>query len=139
MKRRPRAPASRGFTMLELLVAFVILALSLGMLYRASGGSARSVGDVERYQRALVLADSLLQLRDAVPAQGWSQSGESAGYRWRISSTPHPTAVDAGNPNVPVLHEISIIVAWPEGDAMRQIALNTLRPERKPPSPGRTP
>ena len=30
----------RGFTLLELLVAFAIMAISLGMLYRARGSSA---------------------------------------------------------------------------------------------------
>lgn len=65
----------RGLTLLELLVAFAIMALSLGMLYRAMGSSARSVADVDRYQRAVVLAESLLSLRDAIPEQGLNQSG----------------------------------------------------------------
>ncbi|OPH17317.1 general secretion pathway protein GspI, partial [Azospirillum brasilense] len=66
-----RHRGQQGLTLLELLVAFAIMALALGMLYRAMGGSARSVADVDRYQRAVVLAQSLLALRDAVPEQGW--------------------------------------------------------------------
>lgn len=57
----------RGLTLLELLVAFAIMAMALGLLYRVMGGSARSAGDIERYQRAMVLAQSLLSLRDTVP------------------------------------------------------------------------
>ena len=127
----------QGFTLLELLVAFAIMALSLGMLYRASGSGARSVVDLEHYQRAVILGESLLALRDAVPEQGWNQTGESAGYNWRISSAPYATAITG--PNVPPLHEISIVITWADADRQRQFTLNTLRPQRKPPEPGRNP
>ena len=127
----------QGFTLLELLVAFAIMALSLGMLYRASGSGARSVVDIEHYQRAVILGESLLALRDAVPEQGWKQTGESAGYNWRISSAPYATAITG--PNVPPLHEISIVITWADADRQRQFTLNTLRPQRKPPEPGRNP
>ena len=127
----------QGFTLLELLVAFAIMALSLGMLYRASGSGARSVVDIEHYQRAVILGESLLALRDAVPEQGWNQTGESAGYNWRISSAPYATAITG--PNVPPLHEISIVITWADADRQRQFTLNTLRPQRMPPEPGRNP
>lgn len=127
----------RGFTLLELLVAFAIMALSLGMLYRASGSSARGVVDIERYQRAVVLGESLLALRDAVPEKGWNQAGESAGYSWRIGSAPYANAINS--PNVPPLHEISIVITWTDAGRQRQFVLNTLRPQRKPPEPGRNP
>ena len=120
-----------GLTLLELLVAFAIMALSLGVLYRSMGGSARSAGDIERYQGAIVLAQSLLSLRDAVPEQGWQQAGETAGYQWTITSAPYPT--DVSGPNIPALHEIVITIAWAAGGRQRSFELTTLRPQRKPP------
>ena len=121
----------RGLTLLELLVAFAIMALSLGVLYRIMGGSARSAGDIDRYQRAIVLAQSLLSLRDTVPEEGLQQTGESAGYQWRIVSAPFATGVSG--PNIPPLHEVGISIAWSEGERQRSFDLTTLRPQRKPP------
>ena len=127
----------QGFTLLELLVAFAIMAISLGMLYRASGANASNVGDIDRYQRAVVLAESLLALRDAVPEQGWTEAGESAGYQWQINSTSYATAF--AGPAVPPLHDVHIAIRWTDGVRPRQLDLNTLRPQRKPPEPGHTP
>nr|WP_311222568.1 MULTISPECIES: hypothetical protein [unclassified Acidovorax] len=121
-------------TLLELLVAFAIMALALGMLYRAMGSGARSAGDVERYQRAVLLAESVMSLRDAVPEQGWRQSGASSGYRWQVTSTPFGTGLSGAN--IPPLHEVRIVVTWFDGDRDRNFELITLRPQRKPPEAG---
>ncbi|HEY0201887.1 MAG TPA: type II secretion system protein [Burkholderiaceae bacterium] len=119
-----------GFSLLELLVAFAIMALALGVLYRAVGGSASRVANIEVQQRAASLAESLLALRDAVPPGGWNENGQSAGFGWQIQSTPFPTQVNA--PNAPRLYEVAITIAWSDAGERRQLDLTTLRPERKP-------
>lgn len=127
----------RGFSLLELLVAFAIMAVSLAMIYRAGGSSVRNVGELEHYQRAALLADSLLNLRDSVPPAGWNDAGNSAGYRWQIQSAPFATPVNG--PAVPALHEVLISVFWPEGTAERRFELFTLRPVARPLPPTTTP
>ena len=119
-----------GFTILELLVAFAIMAISLGMLYRASGGSVRAVGDMEHYQRATVLAESILAMRDAIPEEGWAETGQVAAFDWRVASAPYPTEVSG--PTVTPLHEIRVVVSWPQGGRVRQLELVTLRAQKKP-------
>lgn len=142
VRRARHAPCSRrggaarsvsGFTLLELLVAFSIMALALGMFYRALGGSVKSIDQVQRYQGAVVLAQSLLALRDSVPAGGWNEEGNSAGYHWVIQSQPYGT--DVQGPKIPPLYQISIAIHWGDerGQGARTLALSTLRPERNPP------
>ncbi|MGQ0728170.1 type IV pilus modification PilV family protein [Acidovorax sp.] len=132
---RPLHSRMRGMSLLELLVAFSILALSLGVLYKAIGGSARNVADAERYQRAVLLGESLLSARDAVTADGWSEEGQSAGYAWSVRSAPLETEASRRNPGAPALHQVDIRIDWSgERDTARSFRLSTLRPQRKLPA-----
>ena len=120
----------RGFSLLELLVAFVIMAFSLAMLYQASGGTVRTLGDTEQHMKASILAQSVLSSRDSVPVAGWNEAGQSAGLSWRVSSAAFQT--DAG-PKAPLLQQVSIVVSWNGRNGPRQLELATLLPQVKPP------
>lgn len=120
----------RGFSLLELLVAFAIMAMSLGLLYRVAGGSARHVSDVVQQQQAAWLAESLLASRSSVRADGWNEQGESAGFKWQVRSSLSASAVSA--PEAVPLHEIRLSVSWTTGSRPGQLDLITLLPERKP-------
>jgi general secretion pathway protein I len=124
-----------GFSLLELLVAFVIMAFSLGMLYQASGGTVRSLGDTEQHLRATVLAQSVLNSRDSVAQSGWNESGESAGLSWRVSSAPFRTQVS--DAKAPPLQQVQIVIGWTDRSGPRRLELSTLLPQAKPP-PGST-
>ena len=137
MRLLVRGGRQGGLSLIEILVAFSIMAMALGVLYRATGGSVRSVSVIESTQRAASLAQSLLALRDAVPAAGWSDSGETAGFAWSIRSTPYATSVT--QPNVPPLHEVVVEIQWSDAGAERMFSVVTLRPERKPLPGGRAP
>ena len=117
----------RGLSLLELLVAFVILAFSLAALYRASGGTVRNITTTEQHYRAATLVQGLLNARDSVPASGWNESGESAGLRWQVSSVPYVTAVRSDRS--PPLQEVQIVVRWPADGGERQLAVTTLKPQ----------
>ena len=126
MARKAAAARSEEYDL-----ARAIMAMALGVLYRATGGSVRSVSVIDATQRASSLAESLLALRDAVPETGWADAGETGGYAWTIRSAPYPTT--ASGPTVPPLHEISLDIQWVDGGAARSLHVTTLRPERKLP------
>lgn len=128
MKQQTKS-CQQGLTLLELLVAFVIMAMALAMLYKASGSSARNIGETASYQRAVFLAESLLASRDVVPAEGWNEAGQSAGLSWQVRSQPYATPASQGNPAVPLLHALDISVVWTERDKTRQIEVHSLRPQ----------
>jgi general secretion pathway protein I len=116
---------SAGFSLLELVVALAIMSMALGVLYRAVGGGVRTVGDLSAHSRAVAVAESVLQLRDAVPAEGWHESGQWEGLRWSATSTPFEAA--AGN--AVALHRVQIDVAWSDGLREQTFSLVSLRPQ----------
>ncbi len=122
---RARRNSSQGFSLLELLVALAIMAMALGMLYRAIGGSARTVGDVSRYSQAVIIGESVLQLREAVPAEGWQDAGVWEGFRWSVASAPYALGDSRELP----LHRVQVDVAWVDGAKDRNFSLVTLRPQ----------
>jgi len=122
-----RAPLrSAGFTLLEVVVALAIMAIALGVLYRAVGGGVRTVGDLSAYSRAVAIGESVLQMHDAVAAGGWSESGQWEGFRWSVASAPYEPGSGAGVP----LHRVQVDVAWSDGLRDRSLSLVSLRPQQ---------
>ena len=129
--RAHTARRARGFSLLEILVAFAIAAMALGMLYRVTGNNARQAGGLGQHERAMLLAESLLAAHEVVPAQGLNESDQAAGFGWQVQSRPYPTPADS-TPQAPRLHELLVSVHWLDGSGERSFALTTLRPERRP-------
>ena len=125
-----------GFSLLELLVAFSIMALSLGLLYRVAGGSARNVSDITQSQQAAWLAESILSSRTSVLQEGWTQNGESAGFQWSVRSRLFDSGINM--PQAVPLHWVQVAVFWSAGSKPGQLEVVTLVPQRQP-QPGDSP
>jgi len=98
--RRPRAPGqalrasagARGFSLLEVLVAFVILALVGTALFRMFSGALANVAAADDYSRAVLVAESVLtEAAGARPLRETSQSGtaDSGRIAWTTQVTPY--------------------------------------------------
>jgi general secretion pathway protein I len=118
---------SAGFTLLEVVVALAIMAIALGVLYRAVGGGVRTVGDLSAYSRAVAIGESVLQMRDSVPGEGWNDSGQWEGFRWTVASAPYEPGSGVGVP----LHRVQVDVAWSDGLRDRSFSLVSLRPQHE--------
>lgn len=123
-----RRKHARGFTLLEVLVAFAILSLSLAGVFQVFSGSLRAVRVGEEYAHATALARMrLAELGVAEwPTVGTLDGEDEEGYRWRVDVeemrdapvTPGPTGL------VPVAVVVS--VEWGRGDG-RSVRLSTIR------------
>ncbi len=125
----PGAPrSSDGFSLLEVLVAFSILALSLGVLMQLFSGGMRNTLVGASYSRAVDLAESTLALAGTeIPLQPGSHSGEEKGLRWDLDIQVHipeelqepPAGIEA--------FRVSARVEWNVGGKARFFSLDTLR------------
>ncbi len=125
----PRVPGQSGFSILEVLVAFSILALALGVLLQAFSTGIRSVSQSGLYSRAMLLAESKLTQagRDEALYEG-EYSGEFDDiFRWSISLTPYE--VEDLDPDKLSLEPFTatVRVEWDEGDRSPSIILTSLR------------
>jgi len=127
-----RRRVCQGFSLLEVLVAFSILALSLGVLMQLFSGSMRNTLAGDAYSRAVELAESTLALAGTeVPLQAGSHAGEEKGLRWELNIEPYyPEELLAPPQDIQAYH-VSVRVEW-DGPGSgsgsgRSVALDTLR------------
>ncbi|MHB1303873.1 MAG: prepilin-type N-terminal cleavage/methylation domain-containing protein [Acidiphilium sp.] len=82
---------TEGFTLLEVLVALVILGLALGMVSGVISDSLARAERVATDEHAVVLADSLLAgLGRDMPLRPGVRGGRKDGLVWRLSVMPNP-------------------------------------------------
>lgn len=119
---RPVEMRQRGFSLLEMIVAMAILALSLGVLYRAAGGATKAVAVDERYAYAVELAQSVLADNSYVPVNGMSESGTtSGGFNWQVSASPY-TSLTEGMPEG-AMQYVTVVVSWRDVRGTREVKL----------------
>ena len=125
------AESVRGFSLLEMLVALVILSLSLGALYQGATRAIQNTSVADQYTRAVMLAESMIASSNYVTAERASISGEFEIYTWEARSWPADisdnTKADAPVTGQP-LQYLSVTVTWPGGKLDRQLELLTVVP-----------
>ena len=127
----PRRP--HGYSLIEVIVAFALLALALTLLLGTLSGASRQVRWSGDAGRAALHAHSLL---DTVGVGEPLQPGRSDGefddgrYRWTLQVTPWFEPVPTGTPQAPGgdrLLELVLTVKWGEGGPRERLQLQSLR------------
>ncbi|MBB3804107.1 general secretion pathway protein I [Xanthomonas arboricola] len=123
----------RGYTLIEVIVAFALLALALSLLLGSLSGAARQVRAADDSTRATLHAQSLLALqgmdKPLVPEQQQG-SFENGHFRWSMDVRPYDEP--RRNPQAPVapgahkLLQLTLVVRWGE-QSNQMLQWRTLR------------
>lgn len=123
----------RGFSLLEILIAFSILALSLGILLKIFSAGVNTASVAEEYTAAVQIAESEMAKAGVItPLQAGELNGlENEKYHWNISVSPFQfTAENVDTATLPaVLFKVKVTVNW-GGDSQtdsRQLELISLK------------
>ena len=115
-----------GYFLLEVLVAFAILSLSLGVLLQVIAVGLRNTAVAEEYTQARLYAESLLTaLRKQSLVQAAVEEGQlDERFYWRSSVTPYNQVTQT--PGL-TPYRLSIEVFWRGPRQARSVMLETLR------------
>lgn len=129
-----RASAQRGYTLIEVIVAFALLAFALTLLLGTLTGSTKQVRWAADAGRAALHAQSLLDrtgVGEALQASRTEGDFEDGRYRWTLEISPYvdpshpaPAAID---PGAAELMELVLAVRWGNGEARERLDLRSLR------------
>lgn len=144
--RRPPSPPGhtgvsggreRGFTLLEVLVAFAIAALAVGALVQGVMGGLRSAHASGHHQEAVSRARSRLAAfgHGAPLVPGGQEGDDGGGFRWRTRVVRLAVAApprDAGRPSPDrgegvALYAVSVAVSWRMDGGLREVVLDSRR------------
>lgn len=124
-----RTSRQRGFTLIEVIAAILLLAITFTVLMKVAGASLRLIQQAADYSEAAMLARS--QLDGAFVGQPL-RSGRSSGrfdrkFRWQLSVTPWAGA-GVALPTAPLhLYQLDLLVQWGPASHPRSAHFTTLR------------
>ncbi|MDH3942081.1 MAG: prepilin-type N-terminal cleavage/methylation domain-containing protein [Xanthomonadales bacterium] len=116
----PSRRTGRGFTLLELLLAFVVFTLSFATILEILSGSMRNTVRARHYSEAALTAQSVMdQIGTEIPLQsGFSSYGEAGDYEWELEVFEYmPTGVDMRSIELAqltgiVLLQVDLSISW---------------------------
>lgn len=133
MKHRSiRLQQQRGFTILEVLVAFLVAALLLAVILSGFSTGLSSLARADRMSQAALVAQSrIAELGVLEPLQEGELSGvddQHSDYRWQISVQPFVwDYADAIRQQGSILYKVDVEVFWPAGEKEHSFLLTALK------------
>ena len=125
-----RSSSQRGFTLLEVLVAFVLLSLTLGVILQVFSGGLRNATAAGHYATAAIMADSMLaRVGRELPLEEGESSGEDGIYRWRLKIEPYQNDTELNQTAAGryPLYQIILRIQWQYGAQQPELQFNTYR------------
>jgi general secretion pathway protein I len=129
-----RQNAEAGFTLLEVLVAFVILGLTAAALLSVFGNGLVKVSSAENERTATLAAQSTLARIGAdIPLETGARQGEMpGGVRWKVSIEPYQTppsdpSGDQGPPLITTPYIVTVHAAAGPRAQATDVSLVSLR------------
>jgi general secretion pathway protein I len=124
----------QGFSLLEVLVAFSILTLTLGVLMQIFSGGIRNTLSSAAYSRAADLAESTLALAGTeYPLEPGMHSGQDRQFQWSLEIAPYQPTDLQDPPQHLALFHVAARVSWGEAGENRSLVLDSLRLTRAQP------
>ena len=126
------AKRDAGFTLIEVVVAFVMLALVLATSFQIFSTGLQRAGDLEDYSRALVIAQSQLaqsSIGDSFEEGQISGETDDRRFRWSVAITPFDDGTDPAKRVLATFYpvRIAVRVVWQSASAQtRHLDLSTL-------------
>jgi general secretion pathway protein I len=128
--RRQLDVRQSGYTLIEVLVAFMILALALTVLLRIFSGGLRNVSVSSDYATATLIAESRLAAAgiDLPLTPGETAGTEGERFKWTVNVQGYePWPGYRATANGVDAYRVTVTVEWPNGDNTRSVGLSTIR------------
>lgn len=124
-----------GFTLLELLLAFMVFALSFATVMEILSGSMRNTVRARHYTEAALTAQSVMdQVGVEIPLEpGFMIKGESGDYRWELEIYEYQgaegefNAVELAELTQIALLQVDLYVSWGEPPRDRNRRFSTVK------------
>ena len=120
----------RGMTLIEVLVAFIVLSVTMAVIMQIFSGGMRNARLAESYSRAVFLAESKMAAVGLErPLAVGEESGQVGGdMQWRVSVSPAEEDAATNVQLMPMrLYQVRVAAAWGEDGRQRQVELVTFR------------
>ena len=130
-RRRATLFGQAGFSLIETLVAFAIMGLSLGLVFQIFSTGLDAVDVSESHFRATLIGESKLAavgVEEELTA-GERSGEEEGGFDWVVSVVPFDVAreIESEASQVGALYEVTATITWSKGAEARQVVLKTLK------------